>query len=407
MQSTNQWRAFDYEKPQLSSVAATENAAQTTKDESAVLQCAWAKIPQQLDRQQKQKYIEQVKALLQQQQAVMLAHYYVEPELQDLALATGGMVGDSLEMARFGAQHPAKTLLVAGVKFMGETARILSPEKTILMPDTEATCSLDLGCPAEEFTAFCNQYPDRTVVVYANTSAEVKARADWVVTSSIALEIVSFLHAQGKKIIWGPDRHLGEYIQNQTGADMVLWQGSCLVHNEFKGQELALMKARHPHAKILVHPESPAAVVALADVVGSTSRLLQAAIHDSADTFIVATDQGILHEMHKHAPEKTFLAAPTAGNGATCKSCAFCPWMAMNGLQACIDALSKPEQHKIDLPSALGKQAGISIQRMLDFSTAWREFHTDKTNLHHTENHSPDIFAHWISQHDQYHTLLC
>lgn len=400
-----QWRAFDYEKPSVQLKKYATDAATHGQPATSVLECAWAKIPSQPTKEQKQAYSEQITTLLQQHQAAMLAHYYVEPELQDLALASGGMVGDSLEMARFGARHPAQTLLVAGVKFMGETASILSPEKTILMPDMQATCSLDLGCPADEFTAFCNQYPERTVVVYANTSAEVKARADWVVTSSIAIEIVSFLHAQGKKIIWGPDRHLGEYIQNLTGADMVLWQGSCMVHNEFKGQELALMKARYPHAKVLVHPESPASVVALADVVGSTSQLLQAAINDTADTFIVATDQGILHEMTKQAPAKTFLAAPTAGNGATCKSCAFCPWMAMNGLESCIDALNHQEQHRVQLPAALSQQASLSIRRMLEFSSAWREFQAFSSTSN-TLNILSDQFIPWIRQHDHFASLL-
>ncbi|RBJ68460.1 quinolinate synthase, partial [Pseudomonas sp. MWU12-2534b] len=156
---------------------------------------------------------------------------------------------DSLEMARFGRDHDAQTLIVAGVRFMGETAKILSPSKRILMPDLDATCSLDLGCPVDEFSAFCDAHPDRTVVVYANTSAAVKARADWMVTSSIGLEIVADLHARGEKIIWAPDRHLGSYIQKKTGADMLLWQGSCLVHDEFKGIELDLLRAEYPDAK--------------------------------------------------------------------------------------------------------------------------------------------------------------
>src|SRR5450830_920771 len=199
---------------------------------------------------------QQIAHELRARNAVLVAHYYVDGDLQDLAQETGGCVADSLEMARFGRDHAAKTLVVAGVKFMGETAKILSPEKTILMPDLDATCSLDLGCPADEFAAFCDAHPDRTVVVYANTSAAVKARADWMVTSSIGLDIVAHLHAQGKKILWAPDKHLGSYIQKQTGADMLLWQGSCLVHDEFKGVELDVLKAEYPNAKVLVHPES-------------------------------------------------------------------------------------------------------------------------------------------------------
>lgn len=330
---------------------------------------AWARVPPELSRSEKQALQEEIEILLRQRNAVLVAHYYVAPELQDLALASGGCVGDSLEMARFGQAHAADTLVVAGVRFMGESAKILSPHKTVLMPDLDAHCSLDLGCPIEEFDAFCNQHPDRTVVVYANTSAAVKARADWVVTSSVALEIVSHLTAQGKKLIWGPDRHLGDYIRRQTGADMLLWQGSCIVHNEFKGEELAALKARHPQAWVLVHPESPASVVALADVVGSTSKLLQTAVTSTANELIVATDLGILHEMRKQAPHKTFIAAPTAGESATCKSCAFCPWMGMNGLAGVRDALLHG-QGEILLDAELARRAVVPLVRMLDFAAA-------------------------------------
>jgi quinolinate synthase len=262
-----------------------------------------------------------------------VAHYYVDGDLQDLALETGGCVADSLEMARFGRDAPQKTLVVAGVRFMGETSKILSPAKRVLMPDLDATCSLDLGCPADDFAAFCDAHPDRTVVVYANTSAAVKARADWMVTSSCALAVVNHLKAQGKKILWAPDRHLGRYIQEETGADMLLWNGACIVHDEFKGLELELLKEQHPQAMILVHPESPKSVVQMADVVGSTSQMLNAVVNGSAQEYIVATDNGILHRMRQLAPGKTLIEAPTAGNSATCKSCAHCPWMAMNSLQ--------------------------------------------------------------------------
>ncbi|HTH44852.1 MAG TPA: quinolinate synthase NadA, partial [Oxalicibacterium sp.] len=300
---------------------------------------AWARTPANPSPEEKASLKARIKQLLKEKEAVLVAHYYVDADLQDLAEETGGCVSDSLEMARFGRDHPAKTLVVAGVKFMGETAKILSPEKTILMPDLDATCSLDLGCPADEFAAFCDAHPDRVVVVYANTSAAVKARADWMVTSSIGLKIVEHLHAQGKKILWAPDKHLGSYIQKQTGADMLLWQGSCLVHDEFKGIELELLKKEHPRAKVLVHPESPEAVVAQADVVGSTSQLIAAAQNLDSDEFIVATDNGILHKMRMAAPGKRFIDAPTAGNSATCKSCAHCPWMAMNGLQNLAEVL--------------------------------------------------------------------
>jgi len=328
---------------------------------------AWAKVPPVLSREERDELKARIKRLLKEREAVLVAHYYVDADLQDLAEETGGCVSDSLEMARFGRDHSAKTLIVAGVRFMGETAKILSPEKTVLMPDLDATCSLDLGCPPEEFAAFCDAHPDRTVVVYANTSAAVKARADWMVTSSIGLKIVQHLHAQGKKILWAPDRHLGSYIQKQTGADMLMWQGSCLVHDEFKGVELDLLRAEHPNAKILVHPESPESVVAQADVVGSTSQLIAAAQSLSAQEFIVATDNGILHKMRMAAPDKRFIEAPTAGNAATCKSCAHCPWMAMNALTNLAEVL-ETGRNEIHVDPAVGKQAVVCIDRMLDFA---------------------------------------
>ena len=330
---------------------------------------AWARAPAQPTADEKSALKERIRRLLKEKGAVLVAHYYVDGDLQDLAEETGGCVSDSLEMARFGRDHPAKTLVVAGVRFMGETAKILSPEKTILMPDLDATCSLDLGCPAEEFAAFCDQHPDRTVVVYANTSAAVKARADWMVTSSIGLDIVAHLHAEGKKILWAPDKHLGGYIQTKTGADMLLWQGSCLVHDEFKGVELDLLKADYPDAIVLVHPESPANVVALADVVGSTTQLINAAQTMDATTFIVATDNGILHKMRAAAPGKTFIEAPTAGNSATCKSCAHCPWMAMNGLKNLADVLEQGH-NEIFVDPVIGKEAVRAIECMLDFAAA-------------------------------------
>ena len=211
---------------------------------------------------------------MQEKNAVIVAHYYTDPLIQALAEETGGKVADSLEMARFGHDHSAQTLVVAGVKFMGETAKILTPDKQVLMPTLEATCSLDVGCPADAFSAFCDQHPDRTVVVYANTSADVKARADWVVTSSIALDVVEHLDAKGEKILWAPDKYLGSYVQKQTGADMVMWDGSCIVHEEFKAQGISSIKQVYADAAVLVHPESPESVIELADVVGSTSQLI-------------------------------------------------------------------------------------------------------------------------------------
>lgn len=328
---------------------------------------AWAKVLAEPNAQERQSLKAQIKARLKAMDAVLVAHYYVHADLQDLAEETGGCVSDSLEMARFGFNHPAKTIVVAGVRFMGETAKILNPEKRVLMPELEAECSLDLGCPPDEFTAFCDAHPDRTVVVYANTSAVVKARADWMVTSSIGLKIVQHLHAKGEKIIWAPDRHLGKYIQTETGADMLLWQGSCIVHDEFKTAELDALKKQYPHAKVLVHPESPASVVALADVVGSTTQIIKAAQTLDASTFIVATDKGIFHKMKSSAPGKTFIEAPTSGNSATCKSCAHCPWMAMNGLANLAHVL-ETGSNEVLVDAEIGRRAKRSIQRMLDFA---------------------------------------
>jgi len=281
----------------------------------------------------------QIKRELQAKNAVIIAHYYTDPLIQALAEETGGIVSDSLEMARFGSQHDAETLIVAGVKFMGETAKILTPNKRVVMPTLEATCSLDVGCPADAFAAFCDQHPDRTVVVYANTSAAVKARADWVVTSSIALDVVEHLDSLGKKILWAPDKYLGSYVQGKTCADMLLWDGSCIVHEEFKAKGILDLKAVHPDAAVLVHPESPQSVIDIADAVGSTSQLIAAAVSLSQRKMIVATDQGIFFKMQQAVPDKQLLVAPTGGNGATCRSCANCPWMGMNSLDNLLSAL--------------------------------------------------------------------
>jgi quinolinate synthase len=312
---------------------------------------AWARVPLVPTPAQRAEQKARAADLLAANDAVLVAHFYVDGDIQDLALETGGCVADSLEMARFGRDHPAQTLVVAGVRFMGETAKILSPEKRILAPDLDATCSLDLGCPPDAFGAFCDANPDRTVVVYANTSAAVKARADWMVTSSCALAIVRHLADRGEKILWAPDRHLGAYIAGETGADMLMWNGACVVHEEFKGLELELLRAEHPDALVLVHPESPASVVAQADLVGSTSQLLKAVVDGEA---------------RELAPGKTLIEAPTAGSGATCKSCAHCPWMAMNDLAGVIDALERGTG-EILVPEPTRERALVSIERMLAF----------------------------------------
>ncbi len=323
--------------------------------------------PAPLSEEEKLATIERIKRLLKEKDAVLVAHYYTDDDIQALAEETGGCIADSLEMARFGNTHPATTLLVAGVRFMGETAKILTPEKKVIMPTLDATCSLDVGCPADEFTAFCDQHPDRTVVVYANTSAAVKARADWVVTSSIALDVVDHLDGEGEKILWAPDKHLGSYVAKQTGADVLLWNGACIVHDEFKANALRQLKIEHPDAAVLVHPESPANVVEMADAVGSTSQLIKASIEMANDTFIVATDRGIFYKMQQLSPNKRFIEAPTGGNGATCRSCAHCPWMAMNGLAAIEQALINSDGREVFVDEDIRKKALIPLNRMLNF----------------------------------------
>jgi quinolinate synthase len=352
-------KEVDYEQPQIESagggVCATKHA--------------WARVPVEPSQAERVALKDRIRRLLKEKNAVMVSHYYVHPDLQDLAEETGGLVSDSLEMARFGRDHAATTLVVSGVRFMGETSKILSPDKRVLMPDLDATCSLDLGCPVDEFSAFCDAHPDRTVVVYANTSAAVKARADWLVTSSCALDIVKALKDKGHKILWAPDRHLGGYIERETGADMLMWRGTCIVHDEFKAFELEGLMAEHPGARVLVHPESPEHVVALADAVGSTSAILKAAREMDAKEFIVATDNGMMHKLRTLNPGKIFLEAPTAGNSATCKSCAHCPWMAMNSM-ADVARVLETGANEVFVDPALIPRARLPIDRMLAFTSA-------------------------------------
>ncbi len=320
-----------------------------------------------IGEQAQAQLVQRIKRLLIEQNAVLVAHYYTDPILQQLADETGGSVSDSLEMARFGKASTANKIIVAGVRFMGETAKILSPEKTVLMPDLEATCSLDLGCSAEDFIPFCDAHPDHTVVVYANTSAKVKARADWVVTSGIATKVIKHLASEGKKILWAPDRHLGKYIQSVTNADMLLWQASCIVHDEFKADALLALKEKHPDAKILVHPESPYTVVEMADVVGSTTQLIDAVKNMPEQIFIVATDNRIFYKMQQDAPNKILIEAPTGGVGATCTMCAHCSWMAMNTLQGILDVLEKGT-NEVTVEEGVRLKAFESTQRLLDFA---------------------------------------
>ncbi len=325
-------------------------------------------VSEEIDEAERAQLTDKIRALLKQHNAVVVAHYYTDPDCQLLADATGGYVSDSLDMARFGNESEADTLVVCGVRFMGETAKILNPEKRVLMPDLDANCSLDLGCPADDFSAFCDAYPDREVVVYANTSAAVKARADWMVTSGSAVDVVRHLHENGKKIIWAPDKYLGDYVQQQTGADMLIWKGACVVHEEFKAQELAALRETHPDASVLVHPESPAAVVEQADYVGSTTGLINAVRTMDANKFIVATDRGIFFKMQQAAPDKMLIEAPTAGRSATCISCAHCPWMAMNSLRKVAHVL-ETGTNEIHVEPQIIDKARVSIRRLLDFTS--------------------------------------
>ncbi len=319
------------------------------------------------DPAEQRALVAEIKAELKRQDAVLVAHYYTAREIQQLAEETGGYISDSLDMARFGHEHPASTLVVAGVRFMGETAKILNPEKRVLMPTLEAECSLDLGCPAGPFIDFCDQHPDRTVVVYANTSAEVKARADYVATSSIAVPLIEHLADEGHKIIWAPDKHLGSYIARVTDADLLLWNGACIVHEEFKSRAVGNLLAQYPDAAVLVHPESPASVLEVADVIGSTTQLIKAARTLPNKHLIVATDKGIFYKMQQAAPDKVLIEAPTGGVGATCRSCAHCPWMAMNSLDQLLETL-KTGRNEIHVDEAVRVKALRSTQRMLDFA---------------------------------------
>ena len=270
-------------------------------------------------------------------------------------------------MARYGSKQKETILIVAGVKFMGETAKILNPDKKVLMLDIEATCSLDTGCDYAEFKEFCDTHNDREVVVYANTSAKVKSISDWVVTSSIAVPLIEHLTSLGKKLIWAPDKYLGNYVIDTTGADMLLWDGSCIVHEEYKTIELKNMIAKHPDCDVLVHPESPRSIIQLANTVGSTTKLIEASKASKKKYIIVATEKGILYQMKKFSPNKIFLEAPTEGEGATCKSCGRCPWMNLNVVQKLLDVFNA-KTNEIILSRDIINKAKKPIDRMINFN---------------------------------------
>ena len=308
-------------------------------------------------------YAEEIKRLKKEKNAVIMAHYYTTGDIQDIA----DFIGDSLALAQKAVKNEADIIVLCGVHFMGETAKILCPGKKVLVPDTQAGCSLADSCPASEFAAFVKAHPDHKVISYVNTTAEVKALTDVVVTSSNAKQIVESF-PQDEKLIFGPDKNLGGYINSITGRNMLLWQGACHVHSQFSVQGIIQLKREHPGAKLLVHPECPDLIVKMADVIGSTARLLKAVTEDDCQEFIVATESGILHEMKKHAPGKVFYPAPPEiSEGSIGCSCNDCNFMKLNTLEKVYLAL-KNEQPEVTLPAGLIEKARRPIDKMLEIS---------------------------------------
>ncbi|MBV9452904.1 MAG: quinolinate synthase NadA [Rubrobacter sp.] len=305
-------------------------------------------------------YFEEIQRVKDDLNAVILAHYYQEPEIQDLA----DFVGDSLGLARQVQGTAADVIVFCGVHFMAETAKILNPTKTVVVPDLQAGCSLADSCPPEAFSKFIEEHPGHAVVSYVNTSAEVKALSDVICTSSNAEKMIQNIPEE-TPIVFGPDKHLGRYLIEKTGRDMVLWQGTCMVHILFSERKIRQLKVRHPDAEVLAHPECEARVLRLADHIGSTSSLLKRAVESPARKFIVATEPGILHQMRKAAPEKEFIRAPGKGPEGACEACSECPHMRRNTLEklyGCMSNLS-PE---ITLDEDLRLRALRSIERMLE-----------------------------------------
>ena len=302
---------------------------------------------------------EEIRRMCQEKNAVIMAHYYTDGEIQDIA----DFVGDSLALAQKAATTNADIIVMCGVHFMGETSKILCPDKKVLVPDLEATCSLAESCPADKFAEFVAQHPDHTVISYVNTTAATKAVTDIVVTSSNAREIVESL-PQDTPIIFGPDRNLGGYINSITGRNMLLWDGACHVHEKFSVEKIIELKNQYPDAKVLVHPECKGTIVKLADKVGSTAALLKYSINDSSNTFIVATESGILHEMQKACPEKTFIPAPPSDSTCACNECSYMKLVTMQKLYDCL----KNEAPEIHVDSEVAEKAIVSINRMLEIS---------------------------------------
>lgn len=297
--------------------------------------------------------------LKEEKDAIIMAHFYQKNEIQDIA----DFVGDSLALAQEAAKTDAKIIILAGVHFMGETAKILSPEKTVLVPDLNAGCSLADSCPPDAFKAFVDKHPDHTVLTYVNTTAHIKALSDIVVTSTNAKNVVDSLPAD-EKIIFGPDRNLGNYLNSITGREMVLWDGACHVHEKFSVEKIVELKKEHPDALVLAHPECKKPLLLLADYVGSTAALLKYSTNSDAKEFIVATESGIIHQMQLSSPDKTFIPAPP--NDSTC-ACNDCEYMKLNSLEKLYNAL-KYEWPTIDVEESIRVEAVKPINRMLDIS---------------------------------------
>lgn len=303
--------------------------------------------------------IQEINRLRIQRNAVILAHYYQEADIQDIA----DFVGDSLQLSQQAAKTKADVIVFAGVHFMAETAKILSPEKTVLLPDIEAGCSLADSCNADDFARFLKNYPGHTVISYVNTTAEIKALTDIICTSSNALAIVNSLPAD-EKIVFAPDRNLGNYIKSITGRDMVIWNGACHVHERFSLEKILQLKAANKDARIIAHPECEKPILLIADYIGSTSGLLSFVGSDDASTYIVCTESGILHQMKRNKPEKTFIPAPP--NDSTC-ACNDCSFMKLITLQKIYDSLVS-NRYVIDLDTDMRIRASKSILRMLQIS---------------------------------------
>ena len=301
----------------------------------------------------------EIERLKVERNAVILAHYYQKPEIQDLA----DFVGDSLDLSRKAAATDAEVIAFCGVRFMAETAKILSPEKTVILPDMDAGCSLEDSCPPDQFAAFRAAHPDHIALTYINCSASVKALSDIIVTSSSAHIILDQI-PKDQKIIFGPDRHLGGYLARKLGRDMLLWPGVCIVHQAFSETELLKLKAEHPDAPVAAHPECPPHIIDHADLVGSTKAILDFALASDAQTILVATEPHIIHQMQKAAPLKTFIGVP--GGDGNC-NCNMCPYMALNTLEKLYVALRDLEP-RIELSQAIMDRARIPLQRMLDMA---------------------------------------